>query len=747
VTDADKPRVVILGGGVGAMTAAFELSRTGWRDRYESITVYQLGWRLGGKGASGRGEQGRIEEHGLHVWLGFYENAFRMMRECYEELNTSVHKPEDQDWEQLASIDSAFMRANMVVAEERLPGGWVPWLVEFPEDDQQPGTAQSTAELPDAWVYVERAVRLAARFLQSAVRRPQPQNGEESGIRLRGAGAAAGAPFDTGLSLRQVTGPPVGRLWRAATGAFWRVEHDAAALTHVALAGILAMLDDLGSDLERHAAEDHDRLARWLGELARHAQTHVKAEVEASDDARREWYLADILLACARGIIGHGLLHHPDGFAAIDEFDFTDWLVLNGADPESAHCTMVRSTAYDLPFAYSQGDPAKPSLSAGSGLRAMCRAFFTYKGAFAWKMRAGMGDIVFAPLYLVLRERGVDFQFFQRVTSVRVSSDDPHLIEAIELDRQVPETVAAAYRPLVTVKGRPCWPARPDIDIDIDIDIDSLEQSVVDKPAHPWTLGVGPADKVVLGIPIGVVPKICADLISDHPEWKWMVDKVETVATQAFQLWLSESFSALGAVGAPARPDDVAEGLRFLTSAGYVEPFDTWADMSHLIDVEEWPAGQGPRAIAYLCSVLADDDGEDRSQSDWDQVVKRNAEQFLRHHGLHLWPRAFTRYPDEFRWDLLVDPAEGAGRKRFDAQYFRANVDPSERYVLSVPGSGRTRLAPDESGYENLFLAGDWTHCGLDLGCVEAAVMSGMLAAAAVEGDDDLDRIIGATHL
>ena len=49
------------------------------RDRYD-VTVYQPGWRLGGKGASGRGPADRVEEHGLHVWMGFYENAFALMR-------------------------------------------------------------------------------------------------------------------------------------------------------------------------------------------------------------------------------------------------------------------------------------------------------------------------------------------------------------------------------------------------------------------------------------------------------------------------------------------------------------------------------------------------------------------------------------------------------------------------------------------------------------------------------------------
>ena len=84
------PRVVILGGGVAGMTAAMELSRPGWQQRYESITLYQLGWRLGGKGASGRGAHERIEEHGLHIWLGFYDNAFRLLREGVDALSDVV---------------------------------------------------------------------------------------------------------------------------------------------------------------------------------------------------------------------------------------------------------------------------------------------------------------------------------------------------------------------------------------------------------------------------------------------------------------------------------------------------------------------------------------------------------------------------------------------------------------------------------------------------------------------------------
>ena len=64
------------------MTAAY------WLAPHHDVTVYQLGWRLGGKGASGRNPDAgmRIEEHGLHIWIGFYENAFRLIRLAYKEM-------------------------------------------------------------------------------------------------------------------------------------------------------------------------------------------------------------------------------------------------------------------------------------------------------------------------------------------------------------------------------------------------------------------------------------------------------------------------------------------------------------------------------------------------------------------------------------------------------------------------------------------------------------------------------------
>src|SRR5208283_2147523 len=112
----DRIEVAIVGGGCAAMAAAVELSRPQHRGKYH-ITVYQSGWRLGGKGASGRGPADRIEEHGLHLWMGFYENAFRMIRECYTELGRDRRKCRIADWR------DAFSPAPFIGLAERSQNG------------------------------------------------------------------------------------------------------------------------------------------------------------------------------------------------------------------------------------------------------------------------------------------------------------------------------------------------------------------------------------------------------------------------------------------------------------------------------------------------------------------------------------------------------------------------------------------------------------------------------------------------
>ena len=54
-------KILVLGGGLGSISAAHELTKTPELRQRNQVTVLQMGWRLGGKGASGRGPHGRIE--------------------------------------------------------------------------------------------------------------------------------------------------------------------------------------------------------------------------------------------------------------------------------------------------------------------------------------------------------------------------------------------------------------------------------------------------------------------------------------------------------------------------------------------------------------------------------------------------------------------------------------------------------------------------------------------------------------
>jgi uncharacterized protein with NAD-binding domain and iron-sulfur cluster len=335
----------------------------------------------------------------------------------------------------------------------------------------------------------------------------------------------------------------------------------------------------------------------------------------------------------------------------------------------------------------------------------------------------------------------VRFRFFHRVMGLRLAADR-RSIGAIDLARQV-ELVdpGAEYEPLEDVQGLPCWPAEPrwaqvaGADRLRGTHLESFWAPSPDAAALTLTAGQD-FDRVIFGISLGAVPHLCRELIDASDRWRAMVEQVGTVPTQAFQVWLSATTHELG------WPWPLAN------MSSFVEPFDTYADMSHLLDREAWPAGERAGSVAYFCNALpaprepgAAPDPAYLAAAE--ATVKANAIAFLRHWGSHLWPACVDPATGEFRWDLLAGGGAARDAARFDSQFWRANVDPSDHYVLSLPGTGRHRIKPGETGFDNLVIAGDWTDCGLNAGCVEAAVMSGRLAAHAVTGTPRLEDIVG----
>ena len=147
-----KNQIAILGGGVGAMTTAYALTKQpGWRERYK-ITVYSLGWRLGGKGACGRNADiaERIEEHGPHVWFGFYNHAFQMLRDCYQYLKDHGLTPTSPFQECIPDAMAPLDHSSLM---ENVNGEWKPWHVQFPPRRGIPGDPK-----PDVWEQVLNAI-------------------------------------------------------------------------------------------------------------------------------------------------------------------------------------------------------------------------------------------------------------------------------------------------------------------------------------------------------------------------------------------------------------------------------------------------------------------------------------------------------------------------------------------------------------------------------------------------------------
>jgi uncharacterized protein with NAD-binding domain and iron-sulfur cluster len=81
-------------------------------------------------------EQGRIEEHGLHVLMGCYENTFRLIRKCYGELTgLGLRRPGAP----LSTWREAFKPQSFVVLEEKVDGRWIHWPFDFASKPRLPG--------------------------------------------------------------------------------------------------------------------------------------------------------------------------------------------------------------------------------------------------------------------------------------------------------------------------------------------------------------------------------------------------------------------------------------------------------------------------------------------------------------------------------------------------------------------------------------------------------------------------------
>jgi uncharacterized protein with NAD-binding domain and iron-sulfur cluster len=589
-----RQRVLVLGGGCGGVATAWALSRSAaLRERFE-VTLVQPGWRLGGKGATGRdpARGHAILEHGLHLWLGFYHQAFTMMADVYRGWAGPRTGPQ-------ASIETAFSPMRDVTLFGGEADELQAWRLRFPE--------------------------------------------------------VRGRPWDP-LPSRAVSYSRLASSWAAGLGA--------------------AFIDTPGQ--------------RWT--------------------AQRLALLGRLGTAIARGLALETRRHGSDPWLAMDELDLRDWLRAHGAGEAEVTAPPIRAL-YDLGFAYPDGRPRPDGgqAAAGVALRVLLNIFAGYRGAPFWRMNAGMGDTVFAPAFEVLRARGVRFRFFERLTHLGY---DGAGIGSVELGVQA--TGAENYQPLLDVGDIRAWPHAPLSEQLDEIATGDLEQDDGTVLGHRTLRRGHDFDDVVLAIPSTGHRLFAGELIEASPRYAAMVGHTHAVATVAGQWWMSRRPARLGWEG----PVGVATGMPGL--------FRTWADLSELVDAERW--AERPEAVAYFCNVAPPDIAACRDRSAAGALVAARMRQWASTDLHRIWPQARTA-SGSFDEGSLHAIAEG---DPWRTAYARANVAAWERYVLSLPGTTKHRLAPDDSGFDNLFLAGDWTHNRVNGGSVEGAVTSGVAAARGI---------------
>lgn len=686
---ATPQKVAILGGGIAALSTAFELtSQPGWQDRFD-ITLYQLGWRLGGKCATGRGPNDRIQEHGIHGFLGCYYNALPMMREVYEALGRPPGAP-------LATFEEAFKPESFVLMWEFIDNNWKQWPFTAPTNDLSPGDPSSLGKVTD---WVQALVRFVHQIFDDNIHKITGGN-----VIAAEAGRLAMKALDEAIKLALEAG-----------------------------AGIIELLDDAWE---------------WLAK-------HLGTRFSDNDDLRRIYIVSNFLLAIVKGTIQDDIANK--GFDSIDDMNFADWLRKHGASNMTVSSALSLNTT-NLSYQYPNGDTTRTAtMAAGAYLHWTLRSF-AYMGAFAWTFEAGTGETIIAPMYEVLKKRGVKFEFFHKVESLQLSADKKS-VAAIEVGVQATlKDPAAGYQPLIEVKGLPAWPADPDYSQLVEGEALKAEQIDLESYWSRWQpvkrkklLAGSDYDRIVFAISIGAVPYLCKELLDQSQAWRDMVANVTTAQTQTMQLWFNRSTTDMGWTTEFKNPHDTVIG------ATYVDPLDGQVDFTHLLKWESWPASNTPKALWYFSGLMPDYDppppftDTDYPRRQYERV-KYQCIQYLQASMGPLLPLATSNKvsppgdPIGLDFSLLQgwdDENAGIGVKRFDQQFWRANIDPTERYVLSPPGSTKYRLKAWGTGFDNLVIAGDWIYTGLNVGSVEGTVMGGKLASFAVSGAPALTSIIG----
>jgi uncharacterized protein with NAD-binding domain and iron-sulfur cluster len=715
-----KKKLAILGGGIAGLTTAYQLTKTPELRAAHDVTIYQMGWRVGGKTASGRVVSdtitfpkslvGRNVEHGLHIWFGHYENAFRMLQEVY-----ALRGPDPMSYFQ--TWQDAFKPRNWDSIGIKMPDGWTCVPVEWATKSGYPGDGTYASMAWGAFTDFLEILRDLLGHYEARL---------ASGVTRLGPDLLDKALFL--FAVRAGHNPT-----STAQGEAERIANAPELTLADVLQAAHLWASALGLDHTRHGPSHPQAILSLTGAVAKSLQGEPAAEdpvtalvVEAihiSNAVMHGWW-ADLL--------------EPDlPFNTLDGIEFSDWLIRHGADPAIVRSSSIVRQVYDTSFQYEDGDPLRRNYAAGTALGCFMSLMTQYKGSIMYMVQGGFGEAVIAPIYEALLDAGVKFKFFRKVSGLELSQDKAS-IARVRLQIQA-EPIGGDYRATITYiadngKRMTVWPAEPIWDRLKNGD--ALKQAKVDfesnwctePPVGTETLIAGTDfDTIVLAIsmgaykPFGSNRGFCAELVAQHGPFADFVNNIGLIPSIGVQLWSTRTLAELG--GDPLTSPVVAGP----------EPLDIWADMTQVLNVEP----KGPATLHYLCgpyptTLYRAPPSDPTVPAKAAAEVRQITVAWLNASAYYIWPKADNRVT--FDWNALSAPADATGEARLDYQFLRANIDPTECCVASATGTTKYRLYPEGSGFKNLIIAGEAAQSGFNTSSVEGAVMTGMAASRAICG-------------
>ena len=713
-----KKKIAIIGGGPAGLSTAFHLTNEkDWHNKYE-ITVYQTGWRLGGKGATGRNKDKgwRIEEHGIHGFCRFYFNTWRMMKGVYDELNDKSALFE-------AEMKNAFLPSSSSYGISTSDNRYLGKLTRY----QDTVTGDPWEDLEGKSLCWGTIIRGLSLLLKT-----RGEHGVDSDVQSIRRLVPEAAPAAEFAALDQA--PPS------------LADSLVVSLQEVLKAANMSAVSLETAELAHASPCDTPDLENLLQKIRVFQQgAHATIQVqEATDEGHnRELATLDISLAMFAGLLVDKLVGSE--INTIDSVSAANWLKRHGATQYSmtspAFCA-IPNILFASPAANIN---QYPDLSAASWLNWTLRGLAGVGGYFHF-MAAGTGETVILPLYLLLKQRGVQFELFHQLRSVEVEEKSAN-VSKLTMVRQASTASGGTYDPLIDMewKGRTVkvWPNEPkweDLEFghenrDNGIRFESWEGKAAKGQESVALMQGIDFTHVVLAIPPSMIPLVGLDVL---PNWDALNKGVPTTPTQAAQIWLNESTRALGWT-------EVAGTERY-ASANFPNPMNAMVAFDDVIEYENWPADQRPEGLIYLCSQIQPINGYDHT-ADLCRV-KANMASSVRLMGNFL-PHG-RLVPEECHdwmtldFNKVFDPDDGNGLERLEVQYVRANMDPMEAYVQAPEGSESHRFHSWDTGLANMVAAGDWIKTGFNLGSFESAVTGGKLAAFALGGDEGALRGIAA---